>query len=271
MDLNKMTVAQLKKKCNDLEISLTKSNGNQKLKKDLVSSLERKLNNIHLGGKKSRRRSKSKSRSKSRRRSKSKSRRRSKSKSRRKSRKASCKSKSRKGNRKSKCISMSGGASSTSYKQATFDKSKVYFSLSFLVEGSKLIIPDILAKNVVDYYTSGRVNKINIKYFKELTIMEGTVTDYYTTAPSVTSKLYKEGKSTFAVQWKEWKGNTTVEGIFDGFLYLSSPLNNENDFEVKTSHDTPFGLISKPAGEIQSYLDTVNFILTHRSIYIRQK
>jgi len=66
-----MTVAQLKKKCNDLEISLTKSNGNQKLKKDLVASLERKLNNIHLGGKKrrSRRRSRRKSRKVSRKRS----------------------------------------------------------------------------------------------------------------------------------------------------------------------------------------------------------
>ena len=105
MDLNKMTVAQLKKKCNDLEISLTKSNGNQKLKKDLVASLERKLNNIHLGGKKSRsrRRNKSRSRSRSRRKSRKVSRKRSrKSKSRKVSRKSRSRRKSRKATRKSR-------------------------------------------------------------------------------------------------------------------------------------------------------------------------
>ena len=55
MDLNILSLAALKKKCIQLNLSLIKTNGSAKLKKDLIKSLEKKIN---MGGNKRRSRSK---------------------------------------------------------------------------------------------------------------------------------------------------------------------------------------------------------------------
>ena len=50
--MENITVEQLRQKCKNLNIELTKSDGTRKLKRDLINRLEQNLNKLNFGGKK---------------------------------------------------------------------------------------------------------------------------------------------------------------------------------------------------------------------------